>query len=245
MGYKKIHIIRHGEAEHNVDQDYYSFPDAVLTDHGKEQCMKLNQSTTETIQRTSKLVVSSPLRRTLQTSLIGLPLLISRLGGVKNVIVLPELQENSSSPADTGSSRESLERITEFDGLDFSRCIKSWNSKVGFWSSDPKSLKCRAAWTRKWLAERPEDEIVVVSHGSALKFLTEEHGTQGIWDNCECRTYALIPNLSGKTFKLVRCTSNTSTTNMTTPNNNLTSSKQDQTPIIHEQSGSITTCDSD
>jgi broad specificity phosphatase PhoE len=106
--------------------------------------------------------------------------LISRLGGPSSIIALPELQENSSSPADTGSSRETLERIEEFDGIDFGRLAKHWNSKTGFWSPDPKSLKSRAAWTRKWLAERPEEEIVVVSHGSALRFLTEEFGSHGV-----------------------------------------------------------------
>lgn len=204
MGYKKIHLIRHAQAEHNVRQDYYSFPDAILTPLGKQQCSILHKSTEQTIQQSAQLLVSSPLRRTLQTSLMGLPSLIGRLGGPSSIIALPELQENSSSPADTGSSRETLERMEEFDGIDFGRLAKHWNSKTGFWAPDPKSLKIRAAWTRKWLAERPEEEIVIVSHGSALKFLTEEHGPRATWDNCECRSYALIPSLVGKTFKLVR-----------------------------------------
>ncbi|KNZ62284.1 hypothetical protein VP01_1290g5 [Puccinia sorghi] len=217
----------------SVRQDYYSFPDAILTPLGKQQCSILHKSTEQTIQQSAQLLVSSPLRRTLQTSLMGLPSLIGRLGGPSSIIALPELQENSSSPADTGSSRETLERMEEFDGIDFGRLAKHWNSKTGFWAPDPKSLKIRAAWTRKWLAERPEEEIVIVSHGSALKFLTEEHGPRAVslyssffsfiiiiisrflisaspsnwkqtWDNCECRSYALIPSLVGKTFKLVR-----------------------------------------
>lgn len=210
MAFKKIHIIRHAQAQHNVDHDYYNFPDAVLTPFGKQQCENLNQLTTDTIQKTAQLLVSSPLRRTLQTSLLSLPGLIERLGGSSSIIALPELQENSSSPADTGSSKEDLEQIPEFSGIDFGRLSDQWNSKTGFWSPDPKSLKFRSAFTRRWLADRPEDEIVVVSHGSAIRYLTEEHDPGSLWENTECRTYALFPQSPGsKNFKLVLIGSNT------------------------------------
>lgn len=193
MGYKKIHLVRHAEAEHNVNRDNYSFPDAVLTHKGKQQCVALDNLTQHTLQQSAQLLVSSPLRRTLQTSLIGLPTLVDRLGGPSSILVMPELQENSSSPADTGSSRDELSKIEEFDGIDFSRLDDLWNSKTGFWSSDPKALRRRAAWTRNWLANRPEDEIVVVSHGSALKYLTEDFSPHNLWYNTQVKSYTLRP----------------------------------------------------
>ena len=51
---------------------------------------------------------------------------------------------------------------------------------------------------RKWLWKRPEKEIVLVSHGGFLYYLTEDwtdnarfSGTG--WDNCEIRSYQFEP----------------------------------------------------
>ncbi|KAI8457546.1 histidine phosphatase superfamily [Phakopsora pachyrhizi] len=172
---KKIHLIRHAEAEHNVNYDNWSFPDALLTPNGERQCLALNQRTRENIQTTAKLLVSSPMRRTLQTSLRGLPELIERLGGKSSLVVLDSLQENGSTPADTGSSRSILESFPEFEGIDFSSLDDQWNSKTGYWASDHDSLRRRAQCSLAWLANRKEDEIVVVSHGGALRYLTEDY----------------------------------------------------------------------
>lgn len=159
----------------SVHFDLYSFPDAALTSEGKGQCSELNAGTTSNIQQSAQLIVTSPLRRTLQTTLLGFPDLISRLGGRSAIVALPHLQENGSSPADTGSSRSELEGQSEFAGIDFGLLDHKWNSKSGIWSPDETSLRQRAGWTRQWLSERSEDEIVVVSHGGALRYLTEDH----------------------------------------------------------------------
>ncbi|EGF97732.1 uncharacterized protein MELLADRAFT_28474, partial [Melampsora larici-populina 98AG31] len=168
----RIYLVRHAQADHNVDFDNHSFPDAALTPTGKEQCIGLNERTSMNIQKSAQLLVTSPLRRTLQTTLIGFPQLIHKLGGRSAIIALPQLQENGCSPADTGSSRSELEGDKEFEGIDFSLLADGWNSKSGVWSSDKHSLKHRAGWTRTWLAARPEEEIVVVSHGGALRYIT-------------------------------------------------------------------------
>lgn len=101
--------------------------------------------------------------------------MISRLGGRGSIIALPQLQENGPTPADTGSCRTELEGQDEFEGIDFSLLEDGWNSKSGFWASDEGSLRRRAGWTRKWIEARPEDEIVMVSHGGALRYLTEDY----------------------------------------------------------------------
>ncbi|KAG0144010.1 hypothetical protein CROQUDRAFT_660547 [Cronartium quercuum f. sp. fusiforme G11] len=192
----KVHLIRHAQAHHNVDFDNHSFPDAALTLTGKEQCNELNARTITNIQASAQLLVSSPLRRTLQTTLLGFPHLIKRLGGPNAIIALPQLQENGSSPADTGSSRAELEKQEEFEGIDFSLLEDEWNSKSGVWSPSETSLRKRAGWTRQWLAERPEEEIVIVSHGGALRYLTEDYASHQPWGNTECRTYTLSEEMS-------------------------------------------------
>jgi len=107
----------------------------------------------------SALLVSSPLRRTLQTALIGLE---------RPPLPHPGFQENSAKPCDTGSPRQALEK--EFPGLNFSLVVDGWDSKEGEWGPDETSLALRAARMRTWLREREEEEIVVVTHGGGYVF---------------------------------------------------------------------------
>jgi broad specificity phosphatase PhoE len=53
----------------------------------------------------------------------------------------------------------------EFPELDFELVVDGWDSKRGEWGADEVSLARRAAKMRKWLKDRKEDEIVVVTHG--------------------------------------------------------------------------------
>lgn len=84
--------------------------------------------------------------------------------------------------------------------LDFSACeaaASEWTSKKGFWGPDPAALTERARWVRKWLRERPEENVVCVLHGGFLHYLTEDwKGTGDFpgtgWSNTECRTYVWV-----------------------------------------------------
>ena len=97
----KIHLVRHAQAEHNVEEDY-SILDAPLTQLGREQAAKLNKDTVQNIQQTAELLIASPLTRTLQTAIFGFPVLIARLeaagGPKKGIVVQSRLQETSSKP---------------------------------------------------------------------------------------------------------------------------------------------------
>ena len=71
-------------------------PDARLTALGREQARKLHEDTKDTIQQTAELLVTSGLRRTLSTTIIGYATLRERLEAEgKGIIVLPQLQEVS------------------------------------------------------------------------------------------------------------------------------------------------------
>ncbi|EJF63136.1 phosphoglycerate mutase-like protein [Dichomitus squalens LYAD-421 SS1] len=186
---KRIYLTRHAEAEHNVTEDW-TIHDAPLTSNGRQQAAALNQSTKDAIQASADLLVTSALRRTLSTTLIGYPILRKRLEAEgKPVIVLPQLQEVNNLPCDTGSAREALEADPEFAGLDFSTLTPDWTSKAGFYAATEQAIAARARWVRRWLRSRPEQRIVVVAHGDLLRYIIKGYNTHEAWANCEVREY--------------------------------------------------------
>ncbi|TIA06116.1 putative transporter, partial [Aureobasidium pullulans] len=94
------------------------------------------------------------------------------------VYALPELQETSDLPCDTGSDVRVLE--SEFKGqpVDLSYMYtpqaKAWNNKTGKWGATASAVDDRARIAREWLYNRPEKEIVVVTHGGFLHYFTED-----------------------------------------------------------------------
>ena len=58
--------------------------------------------------------------------------------------------------------------------VDLALVTDGWNSNVGKWAPDTKALEARARETRQWLKARPEKEVVLVTHGGFLHYLTED-----------------------------------------------------------------------
>ncbi|BGP51936.1 hypothetical protein JCM10450v2_007896 [Rhodotorula kratochvilovae] len=187
------------QAEHNVAEDY-TIRDAPLTKLGREQSANLRQETEDGFQRDAELLVSSPLKRPMQTFLVGYAPLHERLAKEgKPPVLLPELQEVNALPCDTGSDRPDLEADPEFSSLDFSCLTPSpappahwggattWNGKEGIFA--PERVEERARWVRRWLRERREKKIVVVAHGDILRVITDGHRSATPWANAEVRAY--------------------------------------------------------
>lgn len=170
-------------------------PDAPLTVLGKKQAAALAPQVRE-LAKDVDLVVSSPLKRTLQTTKLGWTDAIDRLGGLSKVVCLPQAQECNDYPCDTGSSKAVLEADPEFAELDFSLLTPDWTSKKGFWGADPTSIRKRAQWVRQWLRDRPEQTIVLVAHGDILRQLTcSKTGPSGyMWRNAEAMQYEFDPD---------------------------------------------------
>jgi broad specificity phosphatase PhoE len=93
-------LIRHAEAEHNatgmilrssnknIDSELYlenwDLLDPSLTERGIEQCRLLQDHLRkQTVAKNIEYIVTSPLRRTLQTTLVGLDWLIEQGVGVE------------------------------------------------------------------------------------------------------------------------------------------------------------------
>ncbi|EOR01067.1 hypothetical protein E3P92_02879 [Wallemia ichthyophaga] len=184
---KTIYFTRHAQAEHNVADDY-SIADAPLTALGREQSARLSPLTAGTIQKTAELVVSSPLRRPMQTMLEGYPELVQRLQSAgKPPLLVTIAQEINAYPCDTGSEPHLLTSDPEFASLDFSDVHPNWTNKQGIY--DPANAGERARKCREWIRQRPESEIVFVAHGDILRWITDGYNSGKYWGNAEVRTY--------------------------------------------------------
>lgn len=195
MAPRAVHFIRHAEGFHNLYDDE-SIPDPDLTDKGKEQCKHL--STIFPFFDRVDLVCASPIRRAIQTALICMePYLQS---GKHHILALPLAQEATDLPANTPSDINKLKK--EYgDVVDFHRCMDTYvdyDSKQGRFAPDGKSLHTRALELRRFLRDRDEQEVVVVSHGDFLHYVTgdvDDEGNQigGWWRNTETRSFRFFP----------------------------------------------------
>lgn len=113
--------------------------------------------------RSVDLVVASPLKRTINTALLSFEPVIKEKG--LKVIALPELQETSDLPCDTGTSPEVLAKEYEGKPVDLNLVKPGWDNKRMKWAPTATAIEKRAGDARRWLMARPEKEIVVVSHG--------------------------------------------------------------------------------
>ncbi|KAH6864807.1 phosphoglycerate mutase [Alternaria rosae] len=185
-----IHCARHAQGVHNLSYSNHNIPDPSLTPYGERQCHEI--AVTFPYHDEVELVVASPLRRTICTALLGFELEASR--GVQ-VLALPSLQEASSLPCDTGSDFEPLQKEFENTAVDLGLVEEGWQVKTDA-SLTSAALFARAERARKWLRDRPENNIVVVSHGCFLHFLTDDwKGSLSAqatgWSNAEFRSYEL------------------------------------------------------
>ena len=133
----KLHLVRHAQGLHNVHDDYTRFRDPLLTPLGKQQCVELQKNFPH--HQGVELIVSSPIRRTLYTSLLGFKDDIKTKG--LKIIALPELQETTALACDTGS--DPIELANEFasDPIDFTLVHPDWNEKKkGKWAFEKEAI---------------------------------------------------------------------------------------------------------
>lgn len=182
----QIHLIRHAESVHNVSKDFSQL-DPSLTSLGFEQAAKLDQSFPYAGR--VGIIITSPLRRAIQTALTAFPSILDKRYfdpssgyGVENgasLVIDPLLQERSALACDTGSDRAVLGKA--FPRLNFEGLGKGWPSKDGIFAADDEVVHERAKRVRRGLVELSEQlnngekrDIVIVTHGVFMKFLTEE-----------------------------------------------------------------------
>ena len=163
--------------------------DPDLTAFGEEQCRQLAQNFP--YHESIDLLVASPLRRTIYTTLLGFKPEVDR--GLK-VIALPEVQETADVPCDTGTDIDVLKEEMKDKPVDLSRVKEGWNDKSGRWAPTASALEKRAREARQWLKARPEKEIALVTHGGLLHYLTED------WSDYEPVLGTLVQMFSSASF---------------------------------------------
>ena len=83
------------------------------------------------------------------------------------VCLKAEWQENSDKPCDTGTSVSAMEK--EWSQFDWSTVDPEYPTKTGLYEFSKKGLTARGIAARKWLRNRPEKVIAVVSHSGFLR----------------------------------------------------------------------------
>lgn len=169
-----IHCVRHAQGFHNISVANHAIHDPMLTQLGEDQCKTL-QSNFPFMDQVDG-VVASPLKRTMYTALHSFGPAINNKH--LKVIALPELQETSDLPCDTGSDVPDIEREFRAQPVDlnymYTPPARAWNSKTGKWAATASAVDDRARVAREWLYSRPEKEIVVVTHGGFLHYFTQD-----------------------------------------------------------------------
>ncbi|KAK0641052.1 histidine phosphatase superfamily [Cercophora newfieldiana] len=199
-----VHLVRHAQGFHNLSAANHQLPDPDLTPLGEQQCAALRDAFPH--QEALTYLVASPMRRTIYTCLLSFA---PAVAAGKKVIALPEVQEVSNLPCDTGSDPARL--AAEFGPagqVDLGRVGEGWNDKSADseWAPEMDKLEVRAKKARVWLRELgrkgPQEgtgdvHVAVVTHGGFLHFLTDDFdglnpdmGTG--WANTECRSYEFV-----------------------------------------------------
>lgn len=170
-----IHLVRHAQGVHNLKTENHVIHDPSLTELGHEQCHQLRDEFP--FHDRIELVTASPLRRTIYTALHTFAPVFERTNGAVKLIALPDVQETSDVPCDTGSDPNVLHEelvVGKQAPVDLGLVAEGWNIKQGRYAPTNQAIKHRAREARRWLKARPEKEIVLVTHGGFLHYLTED-----------------------------------------------------------------------
>lgn len=197
---KTIHFVRHAQGHHNVagainrlNYMKEEYMDAELTDFGINQCQDFSKGSGNKFDNAELLVVS-PLYRTMQTATFCFPSLMNKIPWIAN----ENLREQSGlHPCD--KRRNISEHNGRFSHVDFKTIEDADPVYHRYIMREPQEHvigRCREFF--KWLSDRPEKEIIVVTHAAYLRTMFtsvlavgNENNHKRHYDNCECRTYII------------------------------------------------------
>jgi broad specificity phosphatase PhoE len=210
---KLLHIIRHAQGTHNVNRQYRDIQhmDAQLTELGKQQCRDLanriekgETAHLQTLVDASRngeaiLIVTSPMTRCIQTTLLSLNPIIQQALEFENpnisIIVHDDIRETVNYECDhrrniSDIKNEIQEQFPTISSLmDFTSNVQTedddiWGkyiTKCGDaqtqWIQHRESAEIQVVAERgrrffNWLKNRPEKVVVICSHAAFLRCIT-------------------------------------------------------------------------
>ncbi|KAF4984706.1 hypothetical protein FZEAL_147 [Fusarium zealandicum] len=175
-----IHILRHGQARHNVERGY-PFRDPPLTELGCQQATDVQQN----LVVEPDLILVSPMTRTIQTALIVFGHLFDSSSANKKVEVQiwPDLREAHDAICNKGVARADL--TAKFPQFDFSACHVEWD----YPEHTPDIAVARAGSVRQRLKHLATSggykNIVLITHRGFIAYMVQ--GAR--FNPCDYRSY--------------------------------------------------------
>lgn len=156
----------------------------MLTPLGEEQCAALREAFPN--HDKVSLLIASPLRRTIYTTLLSFGPSLANGHCQPGVLALPEMQETSSFPCDTGSDVAELHQEMREKSLPLNLSLLNddWNNTTNEkWTPSAEALNRRAREARIYIRDQVlelqkngerDPQVVVVTHGGFLHYFTED-----------------------------------------------------------------------
>ena len=189
---KRIALIRHGQALHNVNSDNWYTPDNPLTIYGEKQVTNFRE---KLVKQYSKefydkidCVISSPLLRALQTSYI--------LFNGKNIPIYVSWHHTEIYTADCDCGSNINDLFIKYPH--FKTDINGWNdlpnNGKNWWPSNyemDSEIEARHYALAQQLIKHEKKCIAVVGHGNFFKTFTKRFGKEHFSGNAEVNWYTL------------------------------------------------------
>ena len=173
--HKIVHMVRHAEGTHNVNEDYRSEQqlDARLTEKGVQQCEELAKQRWNS-RDTTNVVITSTMTRCLQTALLSFP-------SMKTFVAHESLRETVNFVCD--KRRSVTEIAKDFPMVDFTAVVddedpiwRAYEDRLGdVWehpreSADLVNVAARGRTFFQFLRDScPANEVVVCTHSAFLR----------------------------------------------------------------------------
>lgn len=169
-----VHIIRHGEALHNIERGY-PHRDPPLTESGQDATKAIK------VPVEPGLIIISPMTRTIQTAMNAFPFLQGPGPFPVEVQVWPDLREANDAICNKGLSQSEMQ--AKFPQFDFSQCLEEWN----YLPHTIEDATARAETVRQRLKDLSAKykNIVLVTHRGFIAFLVKGRR----FNMCEIRSY--------------------------------------------------------
>lgn len=203
---KRVHFLRHAEGYHNIAGKNNPLGylradliDANLSQHGEQQCHDFSTDPNNVnIFQSAELLVVSPMNRTIQTATLCFPSLVNRIPW----IAVEDLRETTGiHPCDKRLTKS--EHKAAYNHVNFDEVASETDPiyHLYTYTREPdKDVQKRCRAFLQWLQNRPEKEIIVVTHRAYLRqMLRSVLDIEGSnepshcirFANCECRTYII------------------------------------------------------